>query len=171
MSPPVQIVASDEKLPASAEIVVIGAGPTGVEMAGTLAEIAKHTLSGEFRHIDPASAQVLLVEGGPRVLQAMPESLSQKALEQLFAPSRYSFPLSQGMSTSMTMAMSMARTGKDPLLHTIDSNSIITAATTNGTVDDKNDMDPIKGVNIKMEPSLPTSIESDGDADGDVDGG
>ena len=63
--------------------VVIGAGPTGVEMAGTLAEIAKHTLSGEFRHIDPASAQVLLVEGGPRVLQAMPESLSQKALEQL----------------------------------------------------------------------------------------
>ncbi|RQO62750.1 FAD-dependent oxidoreductase [Variovorax sp. KBW07] len=63
--------------------VVIGAGPTGVEMAGTLAEIAKHTLSGEFRHIDPSSAQVLLVEGGPRVLQAMPESLSQKALEQL----------------------------------------------------------------------------------------
>jgi NADH:ubiquinone reductase (H+-translocating) len=63
--------------------VVIGAGPTGVEMAGTLAEIAKHTLSGEFRHIDPSSSQVLLVEGGPRVLQAMPESLSQKALEQL----------------------------------------------------------------------------------------
>ena len=63
--------------------VVIGAGPTGVEMAGTLAEIAKHTLSGEFRRIDPGSAQVLLVEGGPRVLQAMPESLSQKALEQL----------------------------------------------------------------------------------------
>jgi NADH dehydrogenase len=63
--------------------VVIGAGPTGVEMAGTLAEIAKHTLSGEFRHIDPSSSQVLLVEGGPRVLQAMPESLSQKALDQL----------------------------------------------------------------------------------------
>ncbi|RRH92302.1 NAD(P)/FAD-dependent oxidoreductase [Variovorax beijingensis] len=63
--------------------VVIGAGPTGVEMAGTLAEIAKHTLAGEFRRIDPGSAQVLLIEGGPRVLQAMPESLSQKALEQL----------------------------------------------------------------------------------------
>jgi NADH dehydrogenase len=62
---------------------VIGAGPTGVEMAGTLAEIARHTLAGEFRHIDPGSAQVLLIEGGPRVLQAMPESLSQKALEQL----------------------------------------------------------------------------------------
>lgn len=62
---------------------VIGAGPTGVEMAGTLAEIARHTLKGEFRRIDPASATVLLIEGGPRVLQAMPESLSRKAQEQL----------------------------------------------------------------------------------------
>ncbi|HSV50603.1 MAG TPA: NAD(P)/FAD-dependent oxidoreductase [Burkholderiaceae bacterium] len=63
--------------------VVIGAGPTGVEMAGTLAEIARHTLPGEFRRIDPASAQVLLLEGGPRVLQAMPESLSERAKVQL----------------------------------------------------------------------------------------
>ncbi|RZI94638.1 MAG: NAD(P)/FAD-dependent oxidoreductase [Variovorax sp.] len=62
---------------------VIGAGPTGVEMAGTLAEIARHTLAGEFRRIDPGSAQILLIEGGPRVLQAMPEGLSQKALRQL----------------------------------------------------------------------------------------
>jgi NADH dehydrogenase len=62
---------------------VIGAGPTGVEMAGTLAEIARHTLDGEFRRIDPSSAEVLLIEGGPRVLQAMPPSLSQRALEQL----------------------------------------------------------------------------------------
>ncbi|MCW5649060.1 MAG: NAD(P)/FAD-dependent oxidoreductase [Ramlibacter sp.] len=63
--------------------VVVGAGPTGVEMAGTLAEIARHTLPGEFRRIDPASAKVILLEGGSRVLQAMPESLSQRALEQL----------------------------------------------------------------------------------------
>ena len=63
--------------------VVIGAGPTGVEMAGTMAEIAQHTLSGEFRRITPADAQVILVEGGSRVLQAMPESLSEKALQQL----------------------------------------------------------------------------------------
>jgi NADH dehydrogenase len=63
--------------------VVIGGGPTGVEMAGTLAEIARHTLSGEFRRIDPASARVLLVEGGARVLQAMPERLSERAREQL----------------------------------------------------------------------------------------
>ena len=62
---------------------VIGAGPTGVEMAGTLVEIARHTLKGEFRRIDPGSASVLLIEGGPRVLQAMPESLSEKAHQQL----------------------------------------------------------------------------------------
>ena len=78
-----EITADLEHRRALLTFVVIGAGPTGVEMAGTLAEIAKHTLSGEFRHIDPSSAQVLLVEGGPRVLQAMPESLSRKALEQL----------------------------------------------------------------------------------------
>jgi NADH:ubiquinone reductase (H+-translocating) len=65
--------------------VVIGAGPTGVEMAGTLAEIAHHTLPGEFRRINPASAKVILVEGTSRVLQAMPESLSSKALAQLHA--------------------------------------------------------------------------------------
>lgn len=63
--------------------VVVGGGPTGVEMAGTMAEIARHTLPGEFRHFDPASARILLLEGGPRVLQAMPESLSERAREQL----------------------------------------------------------------------------------------
>lgn len=63
--------------------VVIGGGPTGVEMAGTLAEIARHTLPGEFRRIDPARARILLLEGGPRVLQAMPESLSASAQRQL----------------------------------------------------------------------------------------
>lgn len=63
--------------------VVIGGGPTGVEMAGTMAEIARHTLPGEFRTIDPSAARILLLEGGPRVLQAMPESLSARAKEQL----------------------------------------------------------------------------------------
>ncbi|MBG9390324.1 NAD(P)/FAD-dependent oxidoreductase [Caenimonas aquaedulcis] len=63
--------------------VVVGGGPTGVEMAGTLAEIAHHTLAGEFRRIDPSAARILLLEGGPRVLQAMPEDLSARAKEQL----------------------------------------------------------------------------------------
>jgi len=59
--------------------VVIGGGPTGVELAGTLAEIARHTLPREFRRSNPASAQVHLVEAGPRVLSAMPEALSERA--------------------------------------------------------------------------------------------
>ncbi|RDI23587.1 NADH dehydrogenase [Pseudacidovorax intermedius] len=63
--------------------VVIGGGPTGVEMAGTLAEIARHTLAGEFRRIVPSTAEVLLVEGSGRVLQAMPERLSERARQQL----------------------------------------------------------------------------------------
>jgi NADH:ubiquinone reductase (H+-translocating) len=63
--------------------IVIGAGPTGVEMAGTMAEIARHTLKGEFRHIDPGLAEVLLIEGGPRVLPSFDTDLSDRALAQL----------------------------------------------------------------------------------------
>lgn len=62
---------------------VVGAGPTGVEMAGQLAEIAQHTLEDEYRRIDTRRARVVLVEGGPRVLGAFSEGLSQRALEQL----------------------------------------------------------------------------------------
>jgi NADH dehydrogenase len=62
---------------------VIGAGPTGVEMAGTMVEIARHTLSREFRNIDSRRARVVLIEGAPRVLGAFPEDLSQRAREQL----------------------------------------------------------------------------------------
>src|SRR5713101_7752035 len=63
--------------------VVVGAGPTGVEMAGTLAEIARHTLRGEFRHIEPDRARVILVEGTDRVLPPYPPEMSEKARRQL----------------------------------------------------------------------------------------
>ena len=63
--------------------VVVGAGPTGVELAGTLAEICRHALAHEFRSIDPARAHILLIEGGPRVLPSYPEDLSRSAQEQL----------------------------------------------------------------------------------------
>ncbi len=64
---------------------VIGAGPTGVELAGTMAEIAHHTLPQEFRRIDSRHAKVILIEGGPRVLAAFPEDLSARAAAQLSA--------------------------------------------------------------------------------------
>lgn len=63
--------------------IVIGAGPTGVEMAGTLAEIAHHTLPDEFRHIDSRQARIVLLEGADRVLGAFPPSLSARAQRQL----------------------------------------------------------------------------------------
>lgn len=69
----------------SLTFVVVGGGPTGVELAGTMAEIARHTLRDEFRRIDPARARVVLLEGGPRVLAAMPETLSESARQQLQA--------------------------------------------------------------------------------------
>jgi NADH dehydrogenase len=63
--------------------VLVGGGPTGVEMAGAFAEMARHTLREDFRRVDPASARVLLVEGGPRLLSTYDESLSERALEAL----------------------------------------------------------------------------------------
>jgi NADH dehydrogenase len=63
--------------------VIVGGGPTGVEMAGTMAEIARHTLKREFRHINPSDAHILLVEAGDRVLSAYPPDLSEKAQESL----------------------------------------------------------------------------------------
>src|SRR3954469_10036015 len=63
--------------------VVVGGGPTGVEMAGTMAEIARHTLKHEFRHINPTDAQILLVEAGDRLLPAYPPDLSEKAQRSL----------------------------------------------------------------------------------------
>lgn len=66
--------------------VVVGGGPTGVEMAGALAEISRHALANDFRAIDPESARIILVEGGPRLLSSYPERLSafaRRALERL----------------------------------------------------------------------------------------
>jgi NADH:ubiquinone reductase (H+-translocating) len=63
--------------------VVVGAGPTGVELAGTLAEICRHSLAPDFRAVDPRHARICLVEGGPNVLPTYPPDLSRSALEQL----------------------------------------------------------------------------------------
>src|SRR5881227_668599 len=68
---------------AALTFVIIGGGPTGVEMAGAIAEIARYTLARDFRHIDPSSARVVLVEGEPQVLAAFPEDLRASAMKQL----------------------------------------------------------------------------------------
>lgn len=69
--------------PLPLNFVIVGAGPTGVELAGTLAEICHHALTHEFRTIDPAQAHIFLVEGGPKVLASYPDDLSRSALNQL----------------------------------------------------------------------------------------
>ena len=68
---------------AAMTFVVIGGGPTGVEMAGAIAEISRYTLAKDFRHIDPSKARVILIEGAPRLLAAYPADLSESARKQL----------------------------------------------------------------------------------------
>ncbi|MBP9198749.1 MAG: NAD(P)/FAD-dependent oxidoreductase [Gemmatimonadales bacterium] len=63
--------------------VVIGGGPTGVEVAGALAEIRRHALRRDFRHIDPREATVMLIEGGPRILSSYPAELAERAKYEL----------------------------------------------------------------------------------------
>ena len=66
-------------------IVVVGGGPTGVELAGAFSELARHVLRRDFRHVDPGQARVVLVEAGPRILAHLPQELSDNAQEQLEA--------------------------------------------------------------------------------------
>ncbi len=65
------------------EFVIVGGGPTGVEFAGALAELSRRGLARDFRRIDPSSAKVHIVEGGPHLLAGFPEDLSRRAAEQL----------------------------------------------------------------------------------------
>ena len=76
--------------------VLIGGGPTGVEMAGAIAELAKATLARDFRHIDPAAARILLVEAGPRLLGGFPDKLAryaERTLERMGVEVRLDSPV------------------------------------------------------------------------------
>ena len=68
---------------AAMNFVIIGGGPTGVELAGAIAEISRHTLARDFRHINPSEARVILLEGDSRLLAAFPPDLSESARKQL----------------------------------------------------------------------------------------
>ena len=75
--------ASADEIRANLTFVVVGGGPTGVELAGMLPTIARFALPPDFRHIDAASARIVLIEGGPRLLPAFPEDLSARAHRDL----------------------------------------------------------------------------------------
>jgi NADH:ubiquinone reductase (H+-translocating) len=91
--------------------VVVGAGPTGVEMAGQIGELARDTLRHDFRRIDTCSARILLVEAGDRVLASFPPSLSRKAQRQL-------------EQLGVTVVTGLAVTGVDTTGVTIDDERI-----------------------------------------------
>jgi NADH dehydrogenase len=63
--------------------VIVGAGPTGVELAGAIAEIARQALKNDFRPIRPEETQIILLDGAPRVLMSYPEDLAEKATRSL----------------------------------------------------------------------------------------
>ena len=75
--------AASGEAPVTLNFIIVGGGPTGVELAGTLAEISRRVLADEFQAIDPKSTRIILLEGGPRILPTYPEDLSRSAEEQL----------------------------------------------------------------------------------------
>jgi len=84
--------------PAQLTFVIVGGGPTGVELAGALAEIARQTLAQDFRHFDPRAARILLIEAGPSILSAFPEPLraaARRDLERLGVEVRTGTPVTR----------------------------------------------------------------------------
>ena len=93
--------------------VVVGGGPTGVELAGAMAELAHGKLYREFRHSDPRQSRVILVEAGPRLLAAFPVDLAakaQQALEHLHVEVRLGTPVTQVDSGSVSIGDELVRT-------------------------------------------------------------
>ncbi|MGD9895734.1 MAG: NAD(P)/FAD-dependent oxidoreductase [Candidatus Methylacidiphilaceae bacterium] len=93
-------------------VVVVGGGPTGVELAGAIAELARHVLRRDFRHIDPTKARILLIEGGPRLLAQFPEKLgthAEKRLRALGVDVRLSSPVQDLGDGFVTLATETIR--------------------------------------------------------------
>jgi NADH dehydrogenase len=96
-----------EKVRSLLTFVLIGGGPTGVEMAGAIAELAHKALATDFRHIDPTSARIILVEAQPRILPVFPEALSEKArraLNRLGVEVRTNSPVEQVSEDGVVIA-------------------------------------------------------------------
>jgi NADH dehydrogenase len=105
--------------------VIIGAGPTGVELAGTIAELAQHTLPPDFRNIDTHKARVVLIEAGPRVLAGFPEDLSayaQRSLEDIGVEVMLGQPVTECSADGVTFG------GKPLEAKTLEAKTLIWAA-------------------------------------------
>lgn len=96
--------------------VIVGAGPTGVEMAGAIAEVARKVLKSDFRHIDPAMTRIVLIEASPRILAAFPTSLAGSAQREL---ERLGVEIRTGMPVEMIDEQGVAVDGERINAHTI----------------------------------------------------
>ncbi|MEJ8855222.1 NAD(P)/FAD-dependent oxidoreductase [Variovorax robiniae] len=151
-----------EKRRAMLTFCVIGAGPTGVEMAGTMVEIARHTLKGEFRHFNPAESRVLLIEGGSRVLQAMPESLSKKAqshLEELGVEVQLNAKVTAIDANGLSFQTGGGADGTPANVQRVDSHCVVWAAGVTGSplgriLGEALGMSVDRAGRLKVEPDL-----------------
>ena len=105
--------------------VVVGAGPTGVELAGQLAELSRHSLRGNFRRIDPAAARVILLDAAPSILAAFPASLRQRAAEDLRG---MGVEIHSGTTVTGLDADGIETDSEDPHLRRIEATTKIWAA-------------------------------------------
>jgi NADH dehydrogenase len=110
--------ADEERRRAWMTFVIVGGGPTGVEMAGQIAELSRHTLSGSFRRINPRETRIVLVDGGARILRSFDESLSDRASEQLRA---MGVELRLGTQVTDVDAHGIEATAKDGSTYRIDA--------------------------------------------------
>jgi NADH dehydrogenase len=100
-----ELAGQGEAAPDLTTFVVVGGGPTGVELAGAIAEIARDALRSEFRHIDPAASRIVLVEAGPRILPTFPERLAADAARRL---ARYGVEVMTGATVTNINAAGVA---------------------------------------------------------------
>jgi NADH dehydrogenase len=127
--------------------VIVGGGPTGVELAGALAELAKAALARDFRHIDPTTARIVLIEAGPRLLPSFPPRLSDVAARAL---SRLGVEVRLGRKVTCCDTGSAVLDGER-----IDSRTLIWAAWVTGSpAVDWLAIPPGRGGRVPVEPDL-----------------
>jgi NADH dehydrogenase len=111
-----ELETDQERIKQLLTFVIVGAGPTGVEMAGAIAEVAHKVLKSDFRHIDPTMARIILVEAAPRILCAFPASLAQTAQHEL---TRLGVEVKTGAAVSEVDEHGITASGERIIAHTV----------------------------------------------------
>jgi NADH dehydrogenase len=136
--------------------VVVGAGPTGVELAGQLAELSRRSLHRNFRHIDPADARVLLLDAGPTILPAFPQALRERAARDLRA---IGIEIHTGAAVTHVDELGLETSSPDPALRRIAAATKIWAAGVQASplgrlLAEKTGAEADRAGRVKVEPDL-----------------